>query len=70
MFHPTQAMNTPHAIGSPGPEDMQRLRQEAYREQLLEEARKGSNITWERLMAIEERVKRQIQNLTQTEHDE
>lgn len=57
------------AIGSPGPEDIQRLQQEAYREQLLEEARKGSNITIERMKAIEQRVKRKIQELT-PEHDE
>ena len=63
---PPHLNSEPLAIGSPSPEDLERL----YREELLDAAAKGQNIHVERLLAIEQRVKRKVRELTPTEHDE
>jgi hypothetical protein len=50
-------MKQPLAVGSPHPEDIERL----YREQFLAEARQGNPLTIERMWAIEARVKKHIE---------
>ena len=69
---PPHHLNSEHLpIGGLQAEDIQRLQQEAYREQFIEEAKEGNPLTIERLHAIEARVKRKIQEATSPdEHDE
>lgn len=63
-------MNHPYPSDGLQAEDIHRLQQEAYRLELLETAKKGENVTLERMLAIESRVKRKVRELTPEEHDE